>query len=271
MRRLGVMLFLHATPCAADFPEERHRVLPCRPTISCTADLVPPGSFEIEAGYYARRVPPAGYVHDQPLLAKLTLFPWIQAQLGMNGAVFTTGRVSRSARYLDDITFGAKIHFLDQHGWLPSMAVSASLSVPSWEPRTDFPWALDASFWAYLSKDVGRFHFDLNGGVNLWELDVLPRWQPFVSLASGYSFTKEWGALLETYVFATGGRITPEDGGVLSGLTYAPRPWIMLDAGIDVGFFQMIREYGFFLGLTTVLYDFWDTEAELHPVIPPGK
>ena len=69
-------------------------MLPCRPTISCTADLVPPGSFEIEAGYYARRVPPAGYVHDQPLLAKLTLFPWIQAQLGMNGAVFTTGRQS---------------------------------------------------------------------------------------------------------------------------------------------------------------------------------
>jgi hypothetical protein len=248
----------------AGAPEDRHRVLPCRPTVSCTADLVPPGSLEIEAGYLARRVPRAGFVHAEPLLLKLTLLDWLQVQAGMNGQVFTTGEVDRSLRYLDDISFGPKVRFWKQTDLRPSFAVSAALSVPSWNRPKEFPYAYDASFWLYLSKDLGRLHLDLNGGLNVWQFDLADvSYQRFVTLASSYSLTDAWGVLLEGYAFSHGGVIAPKDGGVLAGVTYAPMPWLMFDVGGDVGLYPTTRKYSLFAGLTTVVYDFWDTEDEL--------
>ena len=55
MRALFLVLPLALAPAlllalparAAGWPDERDRVLPCRPTIACTADLVAPGTFEI--------------------------------------------------------------------------------------------------------------------------------------------------------------------------------------------------------------------------------
>src|SRR5213593_3171815 len=90
---------------AAGWPEgDRYRALPCRPSVSCTADLVPPGTLEIEAGYLGRRVPPGGFIHAEPILFKLTTFEWLQLQLGGNGKLVTTGQVESQARYLDDIS-----------------------------------------------------------------------------------------------------------------------------------------------------------------------
>jgi hypothetical protein len=98
------------------------RVLPCRPTISCSADIVPPGTVEIEAGYSARYVEPAGLVHAEPLLLKLTLVDWLQAQVGNNGYVAESGSVGRALRY-DDVWFSLKAHLLDQTPAWPSLAL----------------------------------------------------------------------------------------------------------------------------------------------------
>lgn len=47
---LVAALLAPATARAAGFPVDDDRVLPCRPTIACTADLVPPGTLELETG-----------------------------------------------------------------------------------------------------------------------------------------------------------------------------------------------------------------------------
>jgi hypothetical protein len=248
---------------SAGFPDENYRVLPCRPTVSCTADLVPPGTLEIEAGYLARSISSGGYVHAQPFLAKLTLLERLQLQVGTNGKIITTGNVVSEARYLDDISIGLKPKLLDQTSALPSVAASAALSIPSWDRHPDFPFAYDASFWAYASKDIGQFHFDLNGGLNIWEFDVSPSYQPFISAALGAPLAGGFGAILEGYAFADGGsRISPKDTGILTGLTYAPEPWIMFDAGADLGAVRQQRKWSLFTGLTVILYDFWAAPSE---------
>jgi hypothetical protein len=251
-------------PCVAlaGAPEERHRVLPCRPTVSCTADLVPPGSLEVEAGYSARRAPPGGFVHAEPLLLKLSVLTWFQLQLGMNGEVFTTGEVARSQRYLDDISFGSKVKFVDQSSGWPSIAASAAVQIPSWDRPRNLPYALDASFWLYASKDDGPFHVDLNGGFNVWQFDVAPDSQAFVTLATSLAVTRRWGVLLEVYEMGDGGVVAPRDAGVLSGITFAPVPWLMFDAGGDYGLVRTTRAFTMFAGLTTVVWDFWDTHLE---------
>jgi len=218
--------------------------------------------LEIEAGYLARRAPPNGWVHAEPVLLKLTLAEWVQVQLGANGKVFTTGNVARSLRYLDDITFGPKFHLLDQSGALPSIAVSASLSIPSWDRQLDFPYAYDTSFWGYLSKDEGPFHFDLNGGLTIWQFDVAPIYQGFVTFASSMAIALGFGAMAEVYTFSNAGRISPEDGGLLMGLSYAPVPWLMFDAVGDSGFFPSTRPFSLFAGFTVIAYDFYDTRRE---------
>ncbi len=259
---MAVVSFYTESARAGNAPDETYRVLPCRPTVSCTADIVPPGAFEIEVGYLARRAPPRGWVHSEPVLLKLTLVEWLQIQVGGSGHVFTTGEVSRSLRYLDDISFGPKIHFHDQTLFEPSLAVSASLNVPSWDRQSDFPFAYDASFWAYASKDISAFHVDLNGGLNVWQFDIAPSWQEFVTLASSVALPAGLGAMLETYYFTHAGAIAPRDGGLLMAMSWSPRAWLMFDAGGDIGMFPSTRSFSLFAGMTIIPYDFWDTERE---------
>jgi hypothetical protein len=238
------------------------RVLPCRPTISCSADLVPPGAVEIEAGYAARHVEPRGFIHAEPLLFKLTLVEWLQAQMGNNAYVSTTGRVSRSLRYYDDLSFGLKTHFLDQTASLPSLAFSGALSIPSFNPPSDFPFAYDSSFWGYATKDMGPLHFDLNGGLNIWQFDLPERSvQVFSSLAGSTAVTKHFGVMMEVYGFSDAGRIAPKDGGLLMGFSYAPSPSWMFDVGEDVSMFPSTRRITLFAGVTLVPFRLWGSPA----------
>jgi hypothetical protein len=137
------------------------------------------------------------------------------------------------------------------------------VQIPSWDRPRNLPYALDASFWLYASKDQGPFHFDLNGGFNVWQFDVAPDTQGFVTLATSLALSSRWAALLEVYQFGDGGIVGPRDGGVLSGATYAPVPWLMFDAGVDYGLVRETRSFTIFAGLTTVVWDFWDTREEL--------
>jgi hypothetical protein len=242
----------------AEDDSESMRVRPCRPTVSCSADLVPPGALEIEMGYAARRARPGGFIHAEPLLVKLTLVRWLQLQVGWNTYVFTTGDVSRSLRYYDDLSFGAKAHFVDQAGALPSLSASAALSIPSFDPAIDFPFAYDASFWLYASKDAGPLHFDLNCGLNVWEFDLPQRSvQVFGALATSAPIASDFGAMAEMYIFSDAGRIAPIDSGLLLATSYSPAPRVLFDAGVDVSFEPATRFYTLFAGVTFVPARLW--------------
>jgi hypothetical protein len=55
----AVFLLLLAGSSAAlatSWFDDDRQALPCRPTIACTADIVPPGSFELEIGYLFRKL-----------------------------------------------------------------------------------------------------------------------------------------------------------------------------------------------------------------------
>jgi hypothetical protein len=240
------------------------RVLPCRPTISCSADIVPPGAAEVEAGYAARRVAEGGYVQTEPLLLKLTLLRWLQLQAGTNALVDSVGAVPRRLDYVDDFSIGAKLHLIDQTPVSPSFSVSASVAVPSFDRDEAFPVAYDASFWAYASKDFGAagspgsLHVDLNGGFDAVQFD-LPgrRYRPFGALALTESLPWRLSLMAEAYAFGDGGPVAPRDAGVLGALGYSPEPSVMFDAGGDVSAFPGTRTFTLFAGVTFVPARFW--------------
>jgi hypothetical protein len=227
--------------------------LPCRPTVSCTADIVAPGALEIEAGtLYAHAVGASETTF--PVLLKQSLARWLQLQVGTNG--LTVVRGGSSAQYLDNVFVGPKLHLVDQGTLAPSVAVTAQVSLPTF-PAGGYVRNDDALLVAHASKDIGAVHTDLNGGLIAWHLDDSPRTQDYMALAVSTSLPAHLGAALEGYFFSEALPVAPHDGGVRAALTFTARPWLVLDVGGDAGFFPSVRAYSVFAGITMVPVVLW--------------
>ena len=244
---------------ALDVPDTDIRPLPCRPTIACTADIVPPGTVELETGYLYRRLGNHANQHSVPFLLKLTAFEWLQFQFGSNGPTFES-QPSR-ARFFDDVMLGAKFHILDQTTSVPSVALSALASLPG-SPADGYVRTYDALFTGYITKDIGWLHADLNLGFDVWRVENAALKQPWAALALSVPLPKDFGAMIEFYYFANAAPIAPRDGGTLVAVSYAPAHWVMFDAGFDVGLVQASRAFSLFVGATIIPVDLWETRAE---------
>jgi hypothetical protein len=249
-RTLTIGLFFSAirTARAVEPPGETH-TLPCRPTIACTADIVPPGAFELEAGALYRRIDEAGRQWTFPFLAKQTLASWGQLQVGSNGFSVAKGEVP--AQYLDDVTVGLKLHLVDQTARVPSIALSATASIPTFQ-GTGYLRTYDALFTAYATKDIGPLHLDLNAGASAWRIEKSPRPQEWIALAASTSLPPPFGVMVEGYYFTDAAPVALRDGGFLFAVSHSPKPWLMFDFGGDLGFFPTTRSYSLFFGMSVV-------------------
>jgi hypothetical protein len=235
---------------AWDAPGDTH-TLPCRPTIACTADLVPPGAFELETGALYRRLDGGVRQWTFPFLAKLTFLDRVQLQVGSNG--YTTAGGTQPSQYFDNVAVGVKLHVADQRGALPSLSLSLTSSTPVHDGGSFSTLAT-----AYASKDFGPLHADLNVCATAWwqiEDHVLP--QEWVALALSTSLPPPFGILAEGYYFTDASPLSSRDGGFLFALTHSPRPWLVFDAGGDVGTFPQTRVFSVFFGMSIVPVLFW--------------
>lgn len=246
--------------------------IPCRPTISCNADIVAPGALEIEVGYIARRLPSvegspqaAGSTLGLgqgtfPVLFKLSLAKWIQLQVGSNGYTFLRGPVA--AHYLDNVNVGFKLHLVDQGSVAPSVALSAAFGVPTFAGQTGYVREDNVFATAHVSKDLGPLHEDLNVGVIDWGIDGSARAQPFVALATSTALPSPFGVACEVYYFGDATPQATRDGGVLLAVTHTPRPWLVFDVGVDAGFFPSTRPWSAFVGMTVVPAVLWGVPSK---------
>jgi hypothetical protein len=237
-----------------DAPDARDSAHPCRPTISCTADLTSPGTLEIEAGELASLARGGAHVASFPVLLKQTFTPLLQLQVGSNGYTFA-GPTPR-AHYLDNLVFGPKLHLHDQTGAWPSLAVSAQLGQPTFA-AAGYTRSEDAFFTAFASKDVGAIHGDFNVGLDLWQLDAAPASQVFAALALSTALSSVLALAVEGYVFSDAAPAAAHDGGVRAALGFTARPWLVVDAGGDVGFYPDVRAASVFLGATVIPAVWW--------------
>ena len=245
---------------AAEWPAE-DKTLPCRPTIACTADIIPPGTFEMEAGALVRQLGPNTRQWSFPFLAKLTLSPWVQVQAGSNG--YTASRGDAPSSFFDDAELVVKIHLVDQSELAPSLSFSAQANLPTGSGELGYLPTYDALFTAYITKDFGPLHADWNVGLNEWRLfdraSALP--QEFTALALSVPLAGPFGAMVEGYYFTSAAPVAPRDGGVLFAISHAARQWLIFDAGGDAGFFPSSREYSVFVGVSIVPAVLWRTSG----------
>jgi hypothetical protein len=219
--------------------------VPCRPTVSCTADFATPGTLEVEAGYQAAQAVPATTTTNVPFLLKQTITKLFQLQLGSNG--YTAVRGATRSDYVDNLLLGAKLHLADQGRFSPSIAITALISAPT----------VNAFVTAHASKDIGPIHADLNLGVLAWGLDATPTSQALAAFALSTSLPPPFGIALETYYFSDSAPVALRDGGVRLAITATPKPWLVFDFGGDVGFFPSTRAFSLFCGLTVIPVVLW--------------
>ncbi len=219
---------LLCTLCARQAWADDNRVLACRPTLACTADLVDPGTVEIEVGYQLHRTFDGANQHGTPFLAKLPLAHWIEVHLGSNGYTY-----SETASYFDDIYTGSKVHLADQTAHLPSLAVTTWVFVPTVAQR-GYVRTYDLLTTAHASKDEGHFHFDLTAGLEVFQLDGPRSYQPWVAFATTYALTSKLSAALEPHYFADAAPLAARDVGAMAAVEYAARTWFVIDGALVV-------------------------------------
>lgn len=218
--------------------------LPCRPTIACTADIVPSGTFEVEAGYLYRRLAHEKNQSSVPFLLKLSLTDALQLQIGSNGPTFGPGQ-----SYFDDLIVGLKLRVTRQRERMPAIALSAEVSIPTAEAM-GYLRTYDALFTGYVTKDIGWLHADYNVGLSVWQFESTPLTQLWTALALSVPIGGGFGAMIEGYVFSDAAPVAARDAGVLSAISYQPRKWLVIDAGPDVGLEHATRIVSAFVGVT---------------------
>jgi len=231
------------------------QALPCRPTIACTADIVPAGTVELEAGVLRRQFPGDGAQWTAPFLIKLTVTPRLQIQIGSNGYTISRGE-HVPAQYLDDVTIGSKIHLADQTVYWPSLSISASVSVPTFQ-RMGYLRTYDLLLALYATKDLGPLHIDLNAGLNLWRIEGDPLPQGFLALATSAMVTGPLAAMVELYGFSDAAPVATRDAGVLLAAAWSMRTWLILDAGSDLALVRSTRLFSLFAGMTLIPAALW--------------
>ncbi len=238
---------------AASPADDDHPALPCRPTVSCTADLARPGSVEIESGYLFQKLSAPTVAHENPILVKLTLANWAQLQVGGNGATLTS---SPAAHYLDNLIAGFKFHIFDERKWAPSVSWAVAAGIPL-AAAAGYLRAYDLFLTAFASKSFAWLHVDLNVGLSVWQLEARPKLQPWLALALSVGLPRHFGVALESYYFQDAGPFAARDSGLRAALSFAPRPWIVLDVGADAGYFQTQRACSAFAGMSVLPFTLW--------------
>ena len=236
----------------ADTPNDEDSVLPCRPTIACTADITPPGTFEVEAGAIVKRMPKRTTALQTPLLVKYSMATWLQLQVGDSG--FTHAWGGASATYVDDVEVGPKLHLADESRALPAVSFSATVSLPTLRDQTGYLRTYDLSLVGYVTKKFGPLEADLNVGLTEFAIDDAPLPQGLAALAWTLTLPSPFGAMLETYEYTDARGIAPHDVGTLAALTISPKKWLVFDVGGDLGWVPSTRSGSLFVGASFVPY-----------------
>jgi len=234
------------------------KALPCRPTIACTAEIVPAGAWEVESGYSDRKAGGTN-AHGGQVLVKYSATDHLQLQLATNN-FFSMTPSTGSSTFFDGGFVGPKVQFNRQGEYLPIFAMSAFLGFPTKQGPQALQQTYDAYLWAYASKDIGFAHTDLNSGINVLNLAGSAKPQAVVAWSWSADIAYGLGYMTEGYGYF-GGSAAIADAGWLNAISYSPVPEVLFDLGGDVGLAGVDRAYTLFVGVTFVPYRYQKGKA----------
>ncbi len=230
-----------------------------RPDFTESTDAVPPGRFQLEAGYtftYDRERGQRIRSHTAPeLLGRIGLADNFELRVGWSGynwnhqLVRTRNGVNRRVTVedheqgADDVILGFKLKLLEQDGWQPHFGIIGEISVPSGSFNTS-SGDVDPGIkllWAYDLTD----RLAIAGNVNLAvpTEDAHRFVQAGASLSLAASLTERLGTYIEyfgTYPAADGQDAAHSLNG---GFTFLVHDDFQLDARVGVGLNEQADDF----------------------------
>jgi hypothetical protein len=214
-------------------PRDPHAVQPERPTVATHAGTVAPGYLEIETGIERDRYPAT---HVLSLPTTLKIGAGSREQLGIAFAGIHGLPAGGDATGIGDLTVDLKIRLLDDAPALGDFAVLPAIKLPTGSTRNGFgTGTTDVSLLLISSHEFGPVEMDVNAGATHRSGDggTAPTTSTLWTASFGWPVAGVLGWVAELYGYpGTGGPAgSAPIVAVLTGPTFAVRPWLALDTG----------------------------------------
>lgn len=233
-----------------------------RPDFTESTETIPPGHFQLEAGYtftLDREDDVRVRDHSPELLLRIGVVENFELRVAWSGYSFTETQSNATSpagrpftrevwdQGANDLSLGFKLKLLEQDGWVPNFGILGELSMPTGssaftagdvEPKLGLLWAYD------LTDDVG-----LAGNINFSVLndDGERFFQTATSLSLAVALTEQLGGYVEYFGFFPGGENADMAHTLNGGFTYLITKDFQLDARAGFGLNEQADD--FFAGI----------------------
>ena len=222
-----------------------------RPDFTESTETIPPGHFQLEAGYtftYDRERKDRVRDHTAPeLLMRIGLMDNFELRIGWDGYSWTDSQFeveTRSGRHVtrddwtqgaNDLSLGVKYKLFEQDGWVPHFGVIGAISVPSGsagvssgdvDPEVVLLWAYDISDSFAVAGNVG-LAAPTDDGDRFFQASA--------SLAAAIALSEKVGAYVEYFGFYPNAEHSDAAHSVNGGLTYLINNNFQIDWRIGAG------------------------------------
>ena len=215
--------------------------VPNRPTFATTGETVQRGVFEIEYGFEGGD----GHQNVNGLL-KFGIFKDLELRFGNNPIQRDVGVAGRG-----DSSAGFKYRFISQRKTLPTIGLVVTAAIPTATAALGIG-AMGYSAQLLLSKDFGKHHVDVNGGVGFVGRPGRNGFDRSYFSAFSYSHPIK-GKLAysaELAGFSWTNRAAPATMTILAAPTYSVSSRLVLDAGAYVAIYGNLPKVTCFFGVT---------------------
>jgi hypothetical protein len=214
---------------------------PNRPTFSTTAESVQRGVLEIEYGIEAAD----GHQNVNGLI-KFGLFKNLELRFANNLLERDSGLTG-----VGDSGAGFKYRIRSQAGLLPTFSVLYTAAIPT---STGAPGigAVDHDVTLLFSKDFGKHHIDINGGVNFLGRPGASGYDRnyFTAFSYAHPLTQKLGFTAEIAGFSRANLSTPATMTLLFAATYNVSSRLVLDGGEYTAVYGNLPRVTGFAGVT---------------------
>jgi hypothetical protein len=222
--------------------------VPNRPTFSTTAESVQRGVLEIEYGFEAAD----GHENINGLI-KFGLFKNLEMRFANNLFERDSGLAG-----VGDSGAGFKYQIKSQAGLLPTFSVLYTAAIPT---STGAPGisAVDHDVDVLFSKDFGKHHIDINGGVNFLARPGASGYDRnyFTAFSYSHPVTQKLGFSAEIAGFSRANASTPATMTLLFAATYNVSSRLVLDGGEYTAVYGNLPRVTGFAGVTYSIADLY--------------
>jgi hypothetical protein len=245
---------------ATEEPEEEDPIATDRPDFTETSTTVGLGRVQLEMGYRYIEDRSGGtrtrtHSYPEALLRIGMLHEWFELRLGQNFGDETlfAAAASTGNSGAEDLYVGCKIALTEQCGWLPEMALTPQMTLPTGDPSFTADEVMPGLNWLYGWDVTECWSFAGSTQGNRERDDSGHYYTVFAqSLTNGFSITDRLGAYAEWFAFfphsASDSSAKPEhyfDG----GFTFLVTNDLQLDIEAGVGLTEAADDYFVATGL----------------------